>query len=59
MVSSGLKAVLIKVAGVGLDEGDLGKTLGQMQGKLTRLVSQDSISPSLARVVTLLDFVAS
>ncbi|KAL7411096.1 hypothetical protein BDY24DRAFT_343422 [Mrakia frigida] len=39
MVSSGLTAVLIKVAGVGLDEHDLGKTLGQMQGKLTKLNS--------------------
>lgn len=39
MVTSGLVAVLIKVAGVGLLEDCLGKTLGQMQGKLTKLVS--------------------
>ena len=51
MVSSGLTAVLIKVAGVGLDESDLGKTLGQMQGKLTRLVSSSfECCASLARV---------
>ncbi|PWN53245.1 hypothetical protein IE53DRAFT_196350 [Violaceomyces palustris] len=39
MVFSGLEAVLIKVAGIGLDERDLGKTLGQMKPKLERLHS--------------------
>lgn len=39
MLDAGLVAVLIKVAGIGLDERDLGKTLGQMQPKLTRLAA--------------------
>lgn len=37
MLESGQVSILIKVAGIGLGEGDLGKTLGQMQGKLERL----------------------
>lgn len=37
MLDAGLVSILIKVAGIGLDERDLGKTLGQMQGKLERL----------------------
>lgn len=34
MVSAGMESILIKVAGAGLDERDLGKTLAQMQPKL-------------------------
>ncbi|KAE8212829.1 hypothetical protein CF327_g3565 [Tilletia walkeri] len=34
MVKAGINAVLIKVAGIGLDERDLGKSLAQMQPKL-------------------------
>ncbi|KAL9939536.1 hypothetical protein V8E36_001353 [Tilletia maclaganii] len=37
MVKAGMNAVLIKVAGIGLDERDLGKSLAQMQSKLRRL----------------------
>ncbi|KAJ9474400.1 Diphthine--ammonia ligase [Pseudozyma hubeiensis] len=37
MLQAGLVSILIKVAGIGLDERDLGKTLGQMQTKLERL----------------------
>ncbi|WFC96253.1 diphthine--ammonia ligase [Malassezia brasiliensis] len=37
MVRSGLVAVLLKVAGIGLTERDLGKTLQQMQPKLLQL----------------------
>ncbi|CBQ69413.1 conserved hypothetical protein [Sporisorium reilianum SRZ2] len=37
MLEARLVSILIKVAGIGLDERDLGKTLGQMQGKLERL----------------------
>lgn len=37
MLDAGLVSILIKVAGIGLDERDLGKTLGQMQAKLERL----------------------
>ncbi|KAK0537017.1 hypothetical protein OC835_001841 [Tilletia horrida] len=39
MVNAGVNAVLIKVAGIGLDERDLGKSLAQMQPKLRRLNS--------------------
>ncbi|KAK0550366.1 hypothetical protein OC846_003701, partial [Tilletia horrida] len=39
MVKTGMNAVLIKVAGAGLDERDLGKSLAQMQPKLRRLNS--------------------
>uniref|UniRef100_V5EZ25 Diphthine--ammonia ligase n=1 Tax=Kalmanozyma brasiliensis (strain GHG001) TaxID=1365824 RepID=V5EZ25_KALBG len=39
MLDAGLVSILIKVAGIGLDERDLGKTLGQMQMKLERLSS--------------------
>ncbi|EIN10404.1 hypothetical protein PUNSTDRAFT_22799, partial [Punctularia strigosozonata HHB-11173 SS5] len=37
MISAGLTAVLIKVAGIGLAPEHLGKTLGEMQPTLTRL----------------------
>ncbi|CAD6935957.1 unnamed protein product [Tilletia controversa] len=37
MVDAGVNAVLIKVAGIGLDERDLGKSLAQMQPKLRKL----------------------
>lgn len=37
MVQADVRAVLIKVAGIGLDERDLGKSLAQMQPKLTKL----------------------
>ncbi|PWY98963.1 hypothetical protein BCV70DRAFT_201181 [Testicularia cyperi] len=37
MVSSGLESILIKVAGIGLTQTHLGKTLGQMQPKLEQL----------------------
>ena len=39
MVEAGLVAILIKVAGVGLTTQHLGKTLGQMQPTLQKLVS--------------------
>ena len=39
MVDAGLVAILIKVAGVGLTTQHLGKTLGQMQPTLQKLVS--------------------
>lgn len=39
MVDSGMNAVLIKVAGIGLNEKHLGRTLGDMQPILLRLVS--------------------
>ena len=37
MVAAGLDAMLIKVAGAGLTERDLGRTLAQLQPKLERL----------------------
>ncbi|KDN39245.1 hypothetical protein K437DRAFT_270346 [Tilletiaria anomala UBC 951] len=39
MVRAGIDAVLIKVAGIGLDERDLGKSLAQMRPKLHKLNS--------------------
>ncbi len=39
MVEAGLEAILIKVAGVGLQTKHLGKTLAQMQPTLLKLVS--------------------
>ena len=39
MIEAGLEAILIKVAGVGLQTKHLGKTLAQMQTALLRLVS--------------------
>ena len=39
MIEAGLEAILIKVAGVGLQTKHLGKTLAQMQTTLLRLVS--------------------
>jgi diphthine-ammonia ligase len=37
MCEAGMHSILIKVAGAGLEEGDLGKTLEQMRGKLHHL----------------------
>lgn len=39
MVEAGMQSVLIKVAGIGLSENHLGKSLAQMQPTLTKLVS--------------------
>ena len=39
MIQSGLTSILIKVAGIGLDESHLGKTLHQMQPRLLKLNS--------------------
>ena len=39
MIEAGMEAILIKVAGVGLTTQHLGKTLGQMQPTLQKLVS--------------------
>nr|CDI55534.1 conserved hypothetical protein [Melanopsichium pennsylvanicum 4] len=39
MLDTGLVSIIIKVAGIGLDQRDLGKTLGQMQIKLEKLNS--------------------
>lgn len=39
MIDNGLEAVLIKVAGAGLTEKHLGKSLAQMQPTLHKLVS--------------------
>jgi len=46
MVAAGMESVLIKVAGIGLSEKHLGKTLAEMQPTLQKLVSQslDSLS---------------
>lgn len=38
MVEAGLEAILIKVAGIGLTAKHLGKTLGEMQPTLLKLV---------------------
>ena len=38
MIDSGLVAVILKVAGIGLTEKHLGKTLAQMQPTLLKLV---------------------
>lgn len=38
MIDSGVEAILIKVAGIGLTGKHLGKTLQQMQSTLKRLV---------------------
>lgn len=38
MIESGLEAIIIKVAGIGLAEKHLGKTLAEMQPTLRRLV---------------------
>ncbi|KZV71365.1 hypothetical protein PENSPDRAFT_684603 [Peniophora sp. CONT] len=37
MIDAGLEAILIKVAGIGLKEAHLGKTLGEMHTTLTKL----------------------
>jgi hypothetical protein len=39
MIAAGMHAVLIKVAGIGLQPKHLGKTLAEMQSVLTSLVS--------------------
>lgn len=49
MINSGLTSVLIKVAGAGLLEKHLGKTLGQMEPTLRKLVSPQA--PSYCREV--------
>lgn len=38
MIESGVEAILIKVAGIGLTKHHLGKTISDMQPTLTRLV---------------------
>ena len=38
MIESGMEAILIKVAGAGLTQFHLGKTLSQMQATLLKLV---------------------
>ena len=45
MIGSGLQAILIKVAGIGLTPKHLGKTLGEMQQVLVKLVSSAPSSP--------------
>ena len=40
MIDSGLDAILIKVAGIGLTKNHLGKSLAQMQPKLKQLVRE-------------------
>ena len=42
MIASGVEAVLIKVAGIGLTTKHLGKTLTEMQPTLTTLVGRTS-----------------
>lgn len=42
MIENGLEAILIKVAGAGLTEKHLGKTLAEMQPTLHKLVRADS-----------------
>jgi diphthine-ammonia ligase len=41
MISSGMEAILIKVAGIGLKINHLGKTLAEMQPTLLKLASHD------------------
>jgi diphthamide synthase (EF-2-diphthine--ammonia ligase) len=38
MIMAGMEAIIIKVAGIGLDTTHLGKTLSEMQPKLVTLV---------------------
>ena len=38
MITAGMEAILIKVAGAGLNEAHLGKTLAQVQLTLAKLV---------------------
>ena len=40
MIAVGVQSILIKVAGIGLTQSHLGKTLVQMQPTLVNLVSQ-------------------
>jgi len=51
MVSNDVHAILIKVAGIGLEAKHLGKTLGQMQATLQKLVCY--VAPSSMRRLTL------
>lgn len=44
MISSGLTAILIKVATYGLDDGDLGKTLAQVRPKLFALEAEVGVN---------------
>ena len=44
MIDSGLHAIIIKVAVFGLGEGDLGKTLAEMQPKLEQLAAKHGIN---------------
>lgn len=53
MINSGLTSVLIKVAGAGLLEKHLGKTLGQMEPTLRKLVSPQAPQLILSRGRTL------
>lgn len=39
MIKAGVEAIIIKVAGIGLQERHLGKTLAQMEPTLHKLVS--------------------
>jgi hypothetical protein len=39
MIAAGVEAILIKVAGIGLQERHLGKTLAQMEPTFHKLVS--------------------
>jgi diphthine-ammonia ligase len=47
MIDAGMKAVLIKVAGIGLTTKHLGKTLADMQPTLIKLVSIDTLSAGI------------
>jgi diphthine-ammonia ligase len=42
MIMAGMEAILIKIAGIGLDTTHLGKTLSKMQPKLATLVRRAS-----------------
>lgn len=53
MISSGLEAILVKVAGIGLGEKQVGKTLGQLLPLLTKLVSLcNGLSADLSKCST-------
>lgn len=41
MAGSGVNAILIKVAAMGLGEKDLGRTIGEMYPKLLQLVNTE------------------
>lgn len=44
MIEAGMDAILIKVAGIGLDTSHLGKTLAQMKPTLLKLVKSLEIT---------------